>query len=187
MTREKGNKARAARALGIRVPDTLVTNDVDTAADFCRGRRAVAKAVTWFGMPDGRFFPTTQVTEDSFDGLGAELQVAPLIFQEQVAKVLDVRVTCVGQHLFPVAIAGSSDPMADWRLSPAESSYAEHHLPDEISRSLRSLQASLGLSYGAIDLALDERGDYWFFEVNPQGAWLWLEHELSLPISSRIA
>jgi glutathione synthase/RimK-type ligase-like ATP-grasp enzyme len=45
----------------------------------------------------------------------------------------------------------------------------------------------LGLEYGAIDLRLTPDGDYVFFEVNPGGQFLFVEHACGLPISAALA
>ena len=45
----------------------------------------------------------------------------------------------------------------------------------------------MGLKFAAIDLALTPQGDYIFFELNPNGQWLWLEYQLKFPIAQRIA
>jgi glutathione synthase/RimK-type ligase-like ATP-grasp enzyme len=45
----------------------------------------------------------------------------------------------------------------------------------------------LGLEYGAIDLRLTPDGEYVFFEVNPAGQFLFVEHACGLPISAALA
>jgi hypothetical protein len=44
----------------------------------------------------------------------------------------------------------------------------------------------LGLCYGAIDLILTPDGRYVFLEINPNGQYLWIEHETGLPISQGV-
>jgi len=44
----------------------------------------------------------------------------------------------------------------------------------------------LGLRFAAIDLVLDQTGEYWFLEANPNGQWAWIESRTGLPISSAI-
>ena len=46
---------------------------------------------------------------------------------------------------------------------------------------------SLNLVYGAIDLIVTPEGKYFFLEVNPSGAWGWVEKRANLPVSESIA
>jgi hypothetical protein len=41
--------------------------------------------------------------------------------------------------------------------------------------------------YSAIDLRYGSGGEYTFFELNPEGQYLWTEIEAGLPISAEIA
>ena len=44
----------------------------------------------------------------------------------------------------------------------------------------------LGLRFGAIDLILTPDGRYVFLEINPNGAWLWMQRTTGLPIGEAI-
>ncbi len=55
------------------------------------------------------------------------------------------------------------------------------------SQKLLMLMRRLGLEYGAIDLRLTPDGEYVFFEVNPAGQFLFVEHACGLPISAALA
>ncbi|MCA9385364.1 hypothetical protein KC717_01810 [Candidatus Dojkabacteria bacterium] len=39
----------------------------------------------------------------------------------------------------------------------------------------------------AIDMAVTPKGEYIFFEINPNGQYLWIEEMAELPISEAIA
>lgn len=47
--------------------------------------------------------------------------------------------------------------------------------------------ARLRLRYAALGFAVDASGLWWFLEINPNGAWLWIEHATGLPITAAIA
>jgi len=44
----------------------------------------------------------------------------------------------------------------------------------------------LNLNFGAIDLILNEYGEYVFLEINPNGQWAWIEKLLDFNISGAI-
>jgi len=35
----------------------------------------------------------------------------------------------------------------------------------------------VGWLWGSMDVIVDQNGDYWFLECNPQGQWGWLDRE----------
>ena len=47
----------------------------------------------------------------------------------------------------------------------------------------RRLVSGLGLTFGAIDLVLDEQGALQFLEINPNGEWMWIEDLVGYPVS----
>jgi glutathione synthase/RimK-type ligase-like ATP-grasp enzyme len=59
-------------------------------------------------------------------------------------------------------------------------------LPPDLEQRCVQLVDRLGLCFGAIDLALTPDGRYVFFEVNPNGQYLWIELATGLPISDAI-
>jgi hypothetical protein len=57
----------------------------------------------------------------------------------------------------------------------------------DISRAVHSLVAQLGLTYAAVDLRYIKAGEFVFFEINPEGQYLWIEIETDILISAAIA
>jgi hypothetical protein len=49
------------------------------------------------------------------------------------------------------------------------------------------LMRRFGLVYGAIDMGFSEVNGFTFFEINPEGQYLWTKIEGGLPISHAIA
>ena len=189
---QKPYQLAAAARLGFTLPRTILTNDQGAAREFARESRLVAKAVSsgYIAGPDGNQAIFTSALDPTdlkdLDGLA----LAPVTFQENVQKSSDIRVTVVGDEVFAAEILsqGRESSKVDWR--PTDDPYLEHkahNLPATIGRLCLRLVAHLGLMFGAIDFALKPDGSYVFFEINPNGEWLWLEDQLGLPISDRIA
>lgn len=59
--------------------------------------------------------------------------------------------------------------------------------PHETRVDLRRDTALRSGSAGTIDLVLDEQGQIWFLEVNPNGQWAWLEEATGEPIAASLA
>ena len=181
-----------ASALGFAVPDTLITNSAARVREFGASRQLVAKAVssgyviTEAGT--GAIFTSLVSGDDLTDLRGLEL--SPVTFQELQIKKADIRVTVVGDVVMAAEILSQErdSSKTDWRATDDPNlRHRIHNLPSDIAELCRLLVQSLGLNFGAVDLAQTNDGAYVFFEINPNGEWAWLEYQLGLPISSSIA
>lgn len=184
-----------AHQLGLRVPDTLVTNDAARLAPFFaeHGGRIITKLLDPLSqtMDASAEFLYTSVVEarDVEDAEG--LRWAPQIFQPRVDKVRELRVIIVGERCFvgAVDVSGSERVRVDWRRATRDDqlSWTESALPPAVEAKARALLGRLGLVYGALDFLVPAEGEPVFLEVNPAGEWGWLERDLGFPIGDSIA
>src|SRR4029450_8150883 len=114
------------------------------------------------------------------------VRLAPVIFQQFIPAESDLRITAVGGKLFPAAIR-SSDGLVDFRLSVGDAALSAEQLPVSLSEKLLALLKRLGLVYGAIDMRRTPDGEYYFFEVNTAGEFLFVEDRTGQPIARAIA
>ncbi|MFF7769607.1 ATP-grasp ribosomal peptide maturase [Streptomyces massasporeus] len=165
--------------LGLRVPPTLITNEADEARKFADAHgRVVYK--TFRGLPRGEdghtgAIWTQRVQPDSFD---ETLTVTAHLFQAEIPKCSDVRVTVVGTQVFAQRIV-TPDGALDWRRGDwDELSHAPAAVPATVEAALQSYLESFDLAFGCFDFALtgdgDEPEDWWAIECNPNGQWGWL-------------
>lgn len=190
----KLRQLRHARALGLEVPRTLVTNEPERVRAFYEqvNGRAVTKMMTALTQSMDASLPfvyTSALTPELLEDLDG-LRYSPMVFQERVEKAYELRVAVVGGRCFAGAInaTGSSAGQVDWRRSrPDECRWQPGTLPEDVARRLSQLVAALGLVYGAVDLIVTPEGRHVFLEVNPGGEWGMLEHELGLPIAAALA
>jgi hypothetical protein len=114
------------------------------------------------------------------------LALAPLTFQRAVAHKCDVRATVVGESVIAaVRKPSTADESLDWRLAP-RGEWQAHALPSTVAEACSRLVNELNLRFAGIDLALDNDGNYWFIELNPNGEWGWLQ-VAGLPIAKALA
>ncbi len=103
-----------------------------------------------------------------------------------------VRVTVVGNSVYACEIhkVGTHKEDPDWRtgiLTP-NLEYKNHvSFPNALANKCISVVKALNLKFGAFDFMLNEKGDYWFLEVNPNGQWGFVELEANIPISEGFA
>ncbi|MCA9817413.1 MAG: hypothetical protein KC652_20035 [Cyanobacteria bacterium HKST-UBA01] len=184
-----------ARKVGLKIPKTLVTSKPDMVREFyseCNGQVVykLISEVSNLRLPKfepSPGIPTLPMTDEDLPHLD-QVAGAPHLFQERINKQYDIRVTAVGKKLFPVKIdsqSGRGD--LDWRIDySVDMEMVE--LPAQIHQACLDLLKNFGLNYGAIDLCVDENGDYVFFEVNCAGQYLWMELRIpELDISLELA
>lgn len=185
----------AARRCDLVFPATLVSSDPDAIRAFATRHGPVVykpfQTHSWQDG-DGRIFSSyARVVDDALLADDASLRLCPGIFQACVDKAHDLRVTVVGDHLFPVRIdaAGASDAL-DWRADSLAGGVTMRAtaLPAPVGVRLRRLFADLGIVYGSVDFAVDRAGDAHFLEVNQAGQFLFVEEaEPAVPILQAMA
>ena len=175
-----------ARALGLRLPQTLVTTKPEAAREFI-GRIGVGKTVFKAFLASIEDWRETRLVErDDLDKLEL-VRYAPVIFQEYVEGV-DLRITVVGSDIFAAEIdARKTSYPVDMRMSIGEGTFRPVELPPAVARAVRRLQRRLNLDYGAIDMRRTDAGEHVFLEVNPAGQWMFVEQRTGLPISAAMA
>jgi glutathione synthase/RimK-type ligase-like ATP-grasp enzyme len=179
----KPYQLRMAQSVGLRVPDTLMTNDADQARAFVtrHAGQVVHKVVK---TPRDRFLGTKAWGPEDEAAL-EWLYLTPTFFQERVHAPHELRVTIVGRRVFAAQFevaAGVTDARLELQMP-----YEEHMLPPEVESRLHELMDRLGLLYGTIDLKRREDGEYVFLEINPQGQYLYVEIKTGLPITRAVA
>jgi glutathione synthase/RimK-type ligase-like ATP-grasp enzyme len=173
-----------ASGIGLRIPKTLMTNNVGDAQAFLGNgdEKRIYKTFTGaeFGLYETRIFG-----EQDWHELW-RLSNAPLIIQEHVEGRYDIRVTVVGEDIFAARLmfhegAHGVDSRIDRVPVHVET------LTPELIKMIRQLRSRLGLAYMTVDMRFSEIAGYTFFEVNPEGQYLWIEIETGLEISDAIA
>lgn len=186
----------AARAVGLRVPRTVMTNDAAAvralAAECPDG--IVCKMTHAFEVPTAEgaaVLFTNTLGPDDIAALDEGLALCPMTFQEQIVKARELRVVIVGDRMWAAAIDSQAEAGAevDWRRKGAETiaAWVPVTLPDAIEGRLRALMKRLGLGYGSVDLIETPAGEHVFLEVNPGGEYFWLEDHCGFAVSAAIA
>ncbi|MFS8200611.1 ATP-grasp ribosomal peptide maturase [Streptomyces sp. CWNU-52B] len=177
----------AAVRSGLRVPPTLLTNDPERARQFAHDYGPVIYKPlrnTDYSDRDGHGL-TVWVEEVEPQAIGAGVTQTMHLFQQRVNKTADIRLTAVGDRLFPVRIDGS--PGLDWRRHYDELAYAPLDTPPDVAKGVGTYMNAFGLTYGAFDFGLDPDGRWWWYECNPNGQYAWLPAPFTDRITAAIA
>ncbi|CAK8712283.1 hypothetical protein GMJAKD_01535 [Candidatus Electrothrix aarhusensis] len=176
-----------ARKIGFKVPDSLITNCIDSAEKFIKEKECIIKPIKT-GAIDGsskNIFTSILSPRAELD----RIQFFPSFFQQHIKKKADIRVTIVGDQFFSAQINSQDreDTEVDWRAGNSmRLEYNHIELPGNIINKCKEFMQCLGLNYGALDFILEPSGSFTFLEINPNGQWGWIENRLNLQISDAI-
>ncbi len=181
----KGWQLNCAAKVGLQVPNTAMTN---FPSELFLLKKQVSRVVFKpFTPTSSPFMVTTTAYQKDYDSELDRLRFAPVIFQEQIDKIADIRVTIIDSEVFPIEIRPSQPAgQLDWRIDKT-ADMRTHHLPETTRNSLLKLMSMLNLRYGAIDLALTKDNKYIFFEVNPAGQFLFAQIHAGVNICAGMA
>jgi len=174
-----------AQRIGLHIPPTLMTNDVDEARAFWREHAGEVIYKQFLALPEA--WRETRRLRPEDEAFADSIALAPVIFQRHVPAVADLRVTAIGGKFFAAAtdVREAAYPQ-DVRMN-LDVKYVAHELPPDTAGKLATLMDRLGLVYGAIDLRLTPEGRYVFLEINPAGQFLYIEQATGQPIASAVA
>lgn len=183
VTTDKFSQLRAASAVGLTVPATLMTNDAAEVRAFARAHGPICakpfSSAAWRTKEQERLVLTATRTLDESDLANtAAIELCPSIYQSYVEKAYEVRITAFGS--FTAAIKIDSQALTstaqDWRQ---DTHYLEHLspivIPADIAQRLEAFLASMGLMFGIFDFIVRPDGEWVFLEVNEAGQFTWQE------------
>ncbi|NND98834.1 MAG: hypothetical protein HKN47_16065 [Pirellulaceae bacterium] len=171
-----------ARRIGLRVPETLISNDRETVIQFVERHKGSVIHKT-LAVSDEQFLYTKRWDDKDATHLN-ELELAPMIFQSMVTGAREVRITIVGEQFFTAEFKPQGH--VDGRLDN-NARYVPHELPEDVKSLLRTMMCELGLSYSTVDMRIDDQGNYVFLDLNPQGQYLFVEIRTGQPITAAMA
>jgi hypothetical protein len=176
------------------VPHTVVTNSRERALSFAEkakldGGEVIYKTMTTYFEPPDQFVYTNRVSMDTIRQEDGSIAIAPCEFQEEIVKESELRLTVIGDRLFPVLIDSQAreETRVDWRRDQSEVAYKVTDVNEDVTKKAIGMLKALRIQYGAIDAINTRSGKSIFLEINPMGQWLWLENKLHLDITSTIA
>ncbi|HZS09479.1 MAG TPA: ATP-dependent carboxylate-amine ligase [Blastocatellia bacterium] len=195
---QKNLQLRLAAEIGLEIPPTLMTNSPAEFLDFYRRNNGniISKPVrggfVWKGAPYESKVSAIVYTENVTNrdlGYLPTIRYCPVIVQAYVPKLVELRITVVGEQVFAAEIHSQDSARSrhDWRhYDLYHTVHRRHELPGELAVRLVRLVERLGLCFGAIDMILTPDGRYVFLEINPNGEYGWIESLTGLPISDAI-
>jgi predicted ATP-grasp superfamily ATP-dependent carboligase len=170
-----------ARQCGFKVPDTLISQDKGEVMRFFERHQGKVVVKPVVGMAS-RFLLTRALKHP--DRIDKEsYKRSPAIYQEYIAGTRHIRLNCFGDHSYAASIESNA---IDWRPNLTVS-MNPWPVPDRVHAKVREVLDKLGLAMGVIDIKEDPEGTLVWFEVNPQGQFLFLEPLTGLQLTKHFA
>ena len=177
-----------AQRVDLSIPETIIVSNKSRLQEFYKrhNEKVILKPIC-----DGRYLDvkgqelifTNQLKKEHLTQ--DDSTIFPIIFQEDIKKEYELRITVVDGKVFSAKVDSQSSEKTktDWRRGQLK--FQPYLLPLDIQKKSIKLMNLLGLKFGAIDL-VKTRNDYVFLEINPIGQWVWIEYHTGLKISDRI-
>jgi glutathione synthase/RimK-type ligase-like ATP-grasp enzyme len=181
---------KLAQDIGFFIPKTMVTNSKSELKKFYEenNKDIIIKPLsqTRIQQKETLSFIFTNKVPDNLINEIENYVLTPCIFQENISKNYEIRVTIVGKKIFASSVNSQNDEETkiDWRRKKLK--FSETKLPSDLEALCFRLLNSLNLDFGAIDLIKTTEGKYIFLEINPNGQWAWIEMQTGQNISDAI-
>lgn len=185
-----------AKSSGFCIPNTLVTNQKKELIEFHNNTKGkiISKDIRYpVNIKNGNEYISScgtfvverkdiEILEDNF---------APILVQEYIDKVFEIRVFYFQKRIYSMAIFSQNDSKTkiDFRNYNNEkpNRCVPFSLPKEIQKIIINFSDMIGLKTGSIDLIYNEKGEYVFLEVNPMGQLDWVSKNCNYYIEKQIA
>lgn len=174
-----------AKQCGLRIPETLMTPTVERLKQFWlryHGEIAYKPLLQNFHSEN----ETRRMKPEEFAKID-KIELAPMLFQQLVPSIADVRVTIVGQEVFAASVHTNKSVPSNPLTQASPVYYQRHSVPAPIQEKLLLLMKQICLEYGVIELRVRPDNEYVFLELHTAGDFLMVERTCQLPISDALA
>ncbi len=182
-----------AKQFGLKTPKSIITNQRKVAHQFIINLKGsvIVKPLSSGYIERDKPEDDTLIYTCKFPLSNIELlekiDECPVLFQEQIKKSMDVRVTVVDNELIAIGMTSldnlNGQILDIRRNNMANVIYSKLSVPKNVEKSILSLMKSYKLRFGALDFAITPKDEWIFFEINPNGQWAWLDQCAGAQIS----
>lgn len=172
--RTKPLQLQLVHHLGVRIPETIVSNSLQDAREFLDTYKAVVIKPIW----SGDYAQVLGHTAEDLATLEQALYCSPHTIQRCIQGT-NIRTYVIGDQTFSVRIEAET---TDFRLDP-EHELGVWELPREQVQQALQLTGALHMDWTAIDWRLGEDAQYYFLEANFSPMFAAVEAKTGLPLT----
>lgn len=170
---------KEAENVGFCIPKSIITNKKDDLKEFLNEvEQAIVKP-----MDECQFFLPSNSNDVHFKMLTEKVSTKnldlipqtffPSFFQQKIEKDYEVRVFYLDGKCFSMAILSQENEKTEVDFRNYDDEFpnrtVSYKLPSEVEEKVIKLMQKLELKTGSIDLIKDDKGEFIFLEVNPNG------------------
>jgi glutathione synthase/RimK-type ligase-like ATP-grasp enzyme len=175
--KEKPLQLSCVHRLGVKIPDTLVTNDPIQVQTFVQRHPKTIFKPVYGGAHTQRVAPEHLQP----DRLKLSLKVAPVTLQELIPGT-NVRAYVIADTVYAAEIRS---PEIDFR-EDEDAILIPLDLPEQICKQSIAIARALFLEWTAIDWRLTSAGEYVFLEANPSPMFIHFEQQTGFPVTEKL-
>ena len=178
-----------AKNIGFHIPQTIITNDKNKLSHYlAKNKEYCIKPLylSYFELNGSEYIPYTAILKKSDYSL---LTKCPVLIQEYIEKNYELRLTCVGDKIFPVKILSQANDntKVDWRINNcSDVEYKKASISNDLKNMCYNLLSCFDLNFACMDLIVSQDNKVYFLDLNPNGQWAWLDELLNLGIAKKI-
>ena len=176
--KEKPLQLRTVKLLGVKIPETLITNDPEKVIQFAKSHQQLIFKPVYGGAH-------TQILKDSHlepKRLSLALKISPVTLQEYIPGTNIRSYVISGDSIYSAEILS---PSLDFR-EDLNAELIPRKLPQQIKQKCYAIAQALFLEWTAIDWRLNPSGEYVFLEANPSPMFLHFEQKTGFPITEEL-
>lgn len=185
----KFGEALLASQVGLKIPKMIFTNEPKDLQKFAFDHTAILKDSglrAYYGK--GKILKFKSKKIDPLDPKLVNCRLAPCVAQEFLDKKYDLRVYVVGNTVLPLKIESKTTAAKfDWRGQEQNTIFSKTKIPNTLTSKLKKFTKLMGFRFASFDLVLDQKGDYYFLEMNRPGQWFFAELLSGVEISKALA
>lgn len=188
---------KTAISLGLKVPDTIHTNNKANLNDFLQTQnQVVVKSLEAqsFDIDEQNhivFWTRKHEKNELLNYPENAVNSTVNFIQQYIEKKFELRITVVCNKVFACKIESQhlddEKGKIDFRQGYEGIKYSAYELPENIAQQCIEYLKLMNLNFGCFDFIVTANDEYIFLECNPNGQWLWIEHETGLNITDAIA
>ncbi|MDJ0733422.1 MAG: hypothetical protein QNJ47_04925 [Nostocaceae cyanobacterium] len=175
--KEKPLQLNLANKLGVTIPATLISNNVEQVKDFFHTHEKVIFKPVYGGAH------TQFVTEKHLETkrLHKVLSISPVTIQEYIPGT-NIRSYVIGNSVYTAEIRSSS---VDFR-EDLSAELIPIDLPESVKQQCLVIAKAFMLEWTAIDWRVKPTGEYVFLEANPSPMFIHFENKTGFPITQEL-
>ena len=176
-----------ASLVGLKIPKTLISNNKKTIKLFFDNNIVITKAIQEnIFIENYNEILLQYVNNINLNSIKDFF--FPSLFQEKIVPFFHVRSFYLDTKCYSIAtIKTIKNKSIDHRIDHSSNVYTTFSLPKHIEKKIVLFMQKIKLVCGSIDFICDEKGNYYFLEVNPEGQYEWVSGYGNYELDEQIA